>query len=180
MTTLHCKAQRDKKYEKVEEFRRLAPRDRIFLPINIDVVGGFKGFGGFGTGWKGRTMSSSGFVLLLHLHNIQKQNPYLKGSQRARATITANVTTTTTATATTTNIATITATTATTTATATIAATAIATIITTAPATTALTTAHTAPFDPLDNSMYQNNNLSEEISKLFSPLKTMKREQKEY
>ncbi|GET59246.1 hypothetical protein RIR_jg658.t1 [Rhizophagus irregularis DAOM 181602=DAOM 197198] len=102
------------------------------------------------------------------------------GSQRARATITANVTTTTTATATTTNIATITATTATTTATATIAATAIATIITTAPATTALTTAHTAPFDPLDNSMYQNNNLSEEISKLFSPLKTMKREQKEY
>ncbi|CAG8574629.1 15762_t:CDS:2 [Rhizophagus irregularis] len=75
------------------------------------------------------------------------------GSQRARATITANVTTTTTATATTTNIATITATTATTTATATIAATAIATIITTAPATTALTTAHTAPFDPLDNSI---------------------------
>ncbi|CAB4474941.1 unnamed protein product [Rhizophagus irregularis] len=93
------------------------------------------------------------------------------GSQRARASTTA----TATAAATTTTTATTIATTITT---VTITATAIATIIATALTTPATT--HTAPFDPLDNSMYQNNNLSEEISKLFSFLKTMKREQKEY
>ncbi|RGB41431.1 hypothetical protein C1646_752103 [Rhizophagus diaphanus] len=85
------------------------------------------------------------------------------GSQRAGATITANVTTTTTATANTTNTATAAAAT---TATVTIAATAIATFIATATVTTAAATAiatHTAPFDPtavlppLDNSMHQNN-----------------------
>ncbi|PKK74327.1 hypothetical protein RhiirC2_863927 [Rhizophagus irregularis] len=78
------------RYEKIRFFSNLLIQEQS---IEILIINGFqKNFfadqyrcsrwiqriWGFGMGWKGRTMSSSGFVLLLHLHNIQKQNPYLK------------------------------------------------------------------------------------------------------